>query len=287
MTLKRIVLPIILIVLVLFVQCSILDELAQVQKPTAKVGNIKLTGFNFNEISLNIDVLIQNPNAFGVKLASYDYSLSTDNSELLSGQQPSGIQVLANTQSKLTVPVTVEFKKLYSFITGYKNQDSTQLDFAAGLGFELPVIGPIRVPVSHQLHVPNVKLPKISLGHLKINSMNFTGATLDFLVNVENNNYFDLLMKNFNFDLKVNGTSWADGALSSAKKLNNKKSTEYHIPVKLDFLKMGTTVFQLLSQESPSLDYSLDGKADFGSSLKLFEEMALPIQESGKVNLIK
>ena len=268
-------------------QCSILDQLAQVEKPTARINNIHVTGLDFNEINLNIDVAINNPNAFGIRLAQYDYSLSANKNEILKGTQLSGIHIKAGDRSHMTIPLAIEFQKMYGFIVNYRNQDSTRLDLSAGLGFELPVLGTLRVPLQHHFHIPNMQLPKISVKHLKVNSLTFSGASLDLVLNVENKNPVDLLMNNFNFKLDINNTSWAEGELSSVSKVGQKGTFEYFIPVKLDFIKMGSTVFQLLSQKNPSLDYNLNADVLFGSSYEMFHEMKLPIQSHGKINLVK
>lgn len=284
---RRIALKLFIILLILVIsQCAMLDQLANVQKPDANVKDVKVTGLSFQDIDLNIVMNIENPNAFGVRLASYDYSLSSQNTEIISGTEPSGLQIMANGQQSVSVPVNLKFQKLYDLYSSIKNQDSTALQFEAGLGFELPVIGPIRVPLRKEFHVPVIKLPKIKVEQLKLSKLNLTSADLDLVLQVENNNYFDLLMKNLNFDLNVNGLEWAKGNLASTKTMSSNKSSEYHIPFSLNLFTMGTTVIQLLKGNS-DLDYKFNADVDFGSSLPMLKELNMPIQTSGKVPLIK
>lgn len=276
----------VLLSILLISRCAVLDQLATVQKPNVNVKDVKVTGLSFQDIDLNVVMNIDNPNGFGVKLASYDYSLSSQNTEIMSGTEPSGLQIMANGQQSVSVPVNLKFQKLYDLYSSIKNQDSTALQFEAGLGFELPVIGPIRVPLRKEFHVPVIKLPKIKVGQLKLSKLSLTSADLDLVLQVENNNYFDLLMKNLNFDLNVNGLEWAKGNLAAAKTMSSNENTEYHIPFSLNLFTMGTTVLQILKGNS-DLDYKFNADADFGSTLPMLKELSLPINTSGKVQLSK
>ncbi len=284
---KRIALIFLFILPILFLlQCAVIDQLTHVQKPDTRIRDVKITGLTFQDIDLHVIMQVDNPNAFGIRLAGYDYSLSSENKEIFRGTENAGFQITANGQQSVSVPVNLKFKNLYDLFSGLKNQYSTVLDFKAGLGFELPVIGPLRVPLQKSFYVPVIKLPKVKVGQLKLSKLSLSSAELDLVLQVENNNSFELLMKNLNFDLTVNGMDWAKGQLSSIKTMASHQVSDYHIPFTLNLFTMGTTVLQLLKGNS-DLDYKFNADIDFASSLSMLKALNMPVQASGKVPLAK
>ena len=69
---KAVVLGIIVLSMILL-HCAALQEFVNIQKPTAKINTLRLTGMSLEELDLAFDVDIFNPNALSASLASFDY----------------------------------------------------------------------------------------------------------------------------------------------------------------------------------------------------------------------
>ncbi|KAA3618188.1 MAG: hypothetical protein DWQ05_09120 [Calditrichaeota bacterium] len=275
---------IMLCTLILLNSCADLQKLASLQKPTAKVTNVKFAGISFDDLNLIADVQIKNPNALAVTLAGFDYDLRVAGASFLSGDQTETLRVEANGASSVQIPLTVNYKELYQTFKTLKDKDSTQYKIAAGLKFDVPVLGPIRIPVSHTAYLPVVKIPKIKLGSLRLKKLGFTSADLELKLDINNPNTFGFVVNSLNYDFKINNQNWAKGQTAKELRIAKKGKSSVSIPVSLNFSQVGQTVYNIL-KGNKSLDYNLAGDVGLKTSFPGFKSVNLPINNTGKVKI--
>ena len=58
------------------------------------------------------------------------------------------------------------------------------------------------------------------------------------------------------------------------------------IPFSLNFIEMGSSVYTVVT-EGKGLNYKLTGQANIGSTLEMLEELNLPFNLSGNLDLLK
>lgn len=274
------------ILILLIIGCAALQEFAQVQKPTLKFQKVRFTGMSFETVDLAFDVKITNPNPLSASLAGFDYDFQIDGASFLSGQQPTQLTIAANAESELEIPLTLKFKDLYQTYQSLKNRDSSAYKIDTGLMFNLPVLGKTRVPVSHEGHLPLIKLPDVKLGSLKLKNISFTGADLELKLNIDNPNNFNLLMNKLDYNFSINGTTWAKGLTQNTMNIKEKGESAITIPVSLSFSKMGRTIYNVI-MGNEKLNYDLKGNLDVNSSLPLLGQVNLPIDQSGQINILR
>lgn len=270
----------------IIVGCAALQELAQVQKPTLEFQRVRFTGMTFETVDLAFDVKIKNPNPLSASLAGFDYNFQIDGASFLSGQQDAQLTIAAKAESALEIPLTLKFKDLYQTYQTLKNQDSSAYKIDTGLMFDLPVLGKTRIPVSHEGHLPLIKLPDVKLGSLKLKNVSFSGADLELKLNVDNPNNFNLLMNKLDYNFSINGTTWAQGLTQNAMNIKEKGESAITIPVSLSFSKMGRTIYNVI-MGNEKLNYDLKGNLDVNSSLPLLGQVNLPIDQSGQINILR
>jgi len=266
--------------------CAALQEIVKIQKPKVEVQKVRFTGMSFQAINLAFDVKIQNPNPIGAKLAGFDYDFFINDASFLEGQQNTQLDIEALGQSTVEIPLTINFKDLYSTFQSLKNQDSSDYKIACGLSFDLPVLGPTRIPVSKSGKLPMLKLPNVKIGSLKLNKITFTNADLELNLKVNNPNTFNFLLNGLNYDFTINGKTWAKGITQQQMRIQQKGESTISIPISLNFTQMGRTVYQIITG-SNKLNYQLKGNLDLNTSLPLLQQVNLPIDRAGKIDIIK
>ncbi len=266
--------------------CSELQQLIQIQRPALHVAGMRITGLSLQEAALAFDIDIENPNPVSVSMAGFDYQFQINGNEFLKGTRDEKLAISANGKSRVAVPVTLTFSRLYQTYTSLRDLDSTAYTLACGFTFDLPVLGPARIPVQKSGHLPLVKLPKIGIQSLKLNKMSFTGADLTLALKLNNPNAFQLLISRLNYHFRINGMNWAEGSLTDALTVRPKGQNLIQIPVSLNFLDMGKTVLQLV-QGNQDLQYGLEGAVDFNTSLPALQQVSLPLNSSGAIKIMK
>lgn len=227
---------------------------------------------------------IKNPNALAVSLAGFDYDLQVAGQSFLSGDQAQNLRIEANGASMVQIPLTVKYQELLNTFKALKDQDSTQYKIAAGFKFDLPVLGPVRIPVSHTAYLPVVKIPSIKLGSLRLKKLGFTGADLDLKLDIDNPNAIGFVVNSLDYDFKINQQNWAKGATTNEMNIAKKGKSTISIPVSLSFAQVGSTVYNILKGDN-ALDYNLTGDVGLKTSFPGFQAVKLPLNNAGKVKI--
>ncbi len=280
--------PIVLMtVTVLFINsCSMLKDIAEVKNPEIKIENVHISDFTFNEVQLLFDVSIRNPNSFSAKLSGFDYDFKINENTFLRGEQNSDLAIPGNEISNIQIPLTLQFSELYNTFNSLAGQDSMDYQIVTGIFVELPVVGRKRFPVSKSGTLPVVQIPKIKVDKIQLNKLGFTGADLTLDIQIDNPNTFDLVVNQLNYDLTINGKGWAKGLISKTVEINRNQPALISLPIQLDFLQMGQSVYQLVTGKQ-DLNYELNGDLHLNTSYELLKNLNLPIEKSGKLTIIK
>lgn len=277
---------IIIVLLSQFFSCATLKQIANVQKPVVGVQGVRLTGMSFDALNLAFELKITNPNPISLSLAGFDYDFQIDDVSFLKGKQTKEMSIKSGGESIVDIPLSLNFNDLYSTYQSLKNQDSTKYKILCGLSFNLPVLGATRVPVSSAGMLPNLKVPEISVGSLRLNNISLNKADLELKLNVKNANNFGFLVNKLNYNFAVNGATWAKGLSDKQLKVTEKGEGTIAIPISLNFIEMGSSVYKIVSG-SQKLNYQLQGSVDLNSSLPLMGRVNLPVDRAGEINILK
>ncbi len=263
-----------------------LQNMMDVKNPQVRFESAKLTGLSFEKADLLFNLKVVNPNDFNITLSGFDYDLLINQNSFLSGKQNKGVAVKANNSSDVQIPLTLKYEELYKAYKSFEDDDVLRYTLKTGLLFDIPVLGKVRVPVSKSGELPSLKLPSISFKSIKLNDIGFSGADLTLEVGVDNPNNMSLLLNKMDYNFKVNGRQWASGRAEEKLPVNKKGESTLKIPLKLDFLQIGTTAYQLL-QGNSDLNIEFKGNADMNSSLELLKQFDISFDESKTVKLAK
>jgi LEA14-like dessication related protein len=264
-----------------------MQKLAGIKDPELTVKNVALQDINFDTATLLFDINVYNPNNVKAVVPGFTYDLTIDDKPIVNGKQDEGFTVGKKGTSMIQVPVTLSYKTIYSVLQSVAEKDTFDYRMLVNMNFDLPVIGTTVVPVTYEDTLPVLRMPDISVDSLKLNSLTLTGANLDLRLKVNNPNALDLRLDNLNYTFNVNGQNWAKGVSVTPLELYQKKETTLNIPMTLNFITMGKTVYTSLSESAP-LNYDLTGSCDLVSSLlKTARPVNLPIRRSGQVRLVR
>jgi len=278
-----------LLVLISVYSCATLNTILNqmnVQKPTVEITNAKISNLSFNDLDLLFDIQINNPNTVGINLAGFDYELLLNENSFISGNQPNQLQIEANNQNTIQLPVKLKFLDIYNTFVDLKNNNNSKYQIKCGLNFNLPVLGETRIPISKSGDIPLLKLPKISFNSVKLDNINFSGANLMLEVKFKNPNAFTMLIEQMNYNFQVNGKNWLGGKTNQKTTTNKNGESIIQIPVSLDFLQMGSSLFQVISG-GKNLNYNFTGNLDIKNSHPLLQNLSLPFDQTGKFDILK
>ena len=278
-----------ILILLLFISaCSVQEILknAGVSKPVVKYEKVNITGLSFDGIDLMFDFSIDNPNALGINLAGFDYNVKINNNSFVSGNQEKKISIPSRGKNNIQIPVSLSFSELINTYKSFSDRDSVDYGLAGSFAFDLPVIGKVSVPYSTSGNFPMLKIPSISVSELKLNKINLLGAEVLLKLDCENPNKFDLGLDGFDYSFGIAGKEWINSNYTKKVSLKSENKAEIDIPIKLNFLQVGSSVYSLLTGNS-KLDYFLKGDLNVSSGLPMLGKQVIKLDKSGKVSLLK
>ena len=264
--------------------CETVEKAVSSKLPSVKADDVRLKTASFNALDLIVDLDIENPNMFGLSMSGFDYDLQVSDKSLLSGNKTDPLRLEGGQSSVVSVPMSVSFQDLASTIPNILEQDSFDYAFNGNLSFNIPLMGIVKVPVSKAGTLPVIRPPKIKDIGISKRGITLTGADLDLNVSIENSNAFDLLLKEFQYSFGGNEQTWASGKTGKSLDLSGKGTGELSIPVHLNFLSLGKTVFQLLSG-ADAFNAQLSGNMLLDSSLNYLPETSIPINFQKNLSL--
>jgi LEA14-like dessication related protein len=260
-------------------RCAALESLVEAQKPEVSVKKVRISALSFERATLLLDAEISNPNGFSVTGSGYDYKLSINATPLISGQDSASRTIRSHGKTKVQVPVSFAFQDLLKIASDLKDQDSTSFRIECGFQFDLPLLGPVRIPLAVDGHVPIVHLPVFKIRSLSLKRLDFTKADLDLSLDVENPNPFSITMDSTDCTFQVGGKTWSTISMTKPAVLERRKTNRVTIPLSLNIPQIGQTVVRIL-QGDASLGGRIVGTARVGTSLPALSRAVLPFDIS-------
>lgn len=130
--------------------CTGLLGAAGVEEPEVRVESTRLSGVTFQKADLDVRFRIDNPNSFGLQLAGLDYEIDVAGRTLFTGDRRESLSLRPEGVGFVDLPVTISYRELYDAARDlWRQRGSGDADYVlrAGLRFDVPVLGRIRVPV--------------------------------------------------------------------------------------------------------------------------------------------
>ena len=266
--------------------CAVLNKLpgVEVKPPQVSFTSAKLTGLSFDQADFMFDFNIRNPNALGVKLAGFDYDFLINSGTFIKGNQNHELEIPANGENSIQLPLSLNFADLYKTFQSLKNQNRSTYQLNCGFAFNVPVLGVVRVPVSKAGEFPAIKRPSINLSALKLKSLGFSGAKLGLEIKFKNPNAFSMLLEHFQYQFDVNGKSWVVGDAKKQTQVPEKGESVIEIPISLNFLQIGQSAYQLL-KGGQRVNYQFQGNLDLATSVPLLEKFKLSFDREGLIEI--
>ena len=272
--------------LLAFSSCTTIEGYVNLKKPKAAIEKVELTGLNFDRADLLYKIRIKNSNPIALKLSSLEYALKIEEGSLLNGTMDQGLELSANGESLIEVPVSVGFKQLLDIAESAREKSEIGYSLELGLGFTVPGFGSVKVPLSYSDTLPVPKLPSLRIASLRVKRVSLTRIDLEIDLRVSNPNTFSLALRSFSYDLNVAGRTWVEGTPVRTLTFENQGEGSVVLPLSLNIVEVGRSVVDMLSGNK-NLDYRLNGDTIIDSDLPLLDDYHFNFSSSGTTEVFR
>jgi LEA14-like dessication related protein len=272
---KLLVSILILIEILCITGCQSLEYLFQ--KPTVTFNTIKVKDMSLNEATAVFYFDVSNPNPMGGTLSRLTYDLAVNQKSIASGTADKGIQIPANGIKTVELPVSINYFDIIDSVTDLIEKKEIAYDLTGTftlMGFDLPY------QTSGILPLP--ELPHVMVKEISINNFSWAGAALNFVLELENNNAFNVNVKQLEYTISIGGKSMISGKSKKGTSIPQNGKTTMNVPLDVNFIRLGKSAFDLLAGESS--EYGISGEMIFNTPEG---EKRFPFSNAGSVPLIK
>lgn len=91
--------------------------------PEVEVTSLGLEEVTTSAISLRVKLNVKNPNAIPLKIGRVDYALNFDGEKVTNGTVKDGIDIPANGENSVEIPLTFGFNSLGNVVKGFFTKD--------------------------------------------------------------------------------------------------------------------------------------------------------------------
>ncbi|HOT95920.1 MAG TPA: LEA type 2 family protein [bacterium] len=275
----RLVLCLIIPAFALLLACTGLQQL--VRTPSVSIANVGLQSLSFDAVTLDFDLKVHNPNAFGVSLLGFSYKFLLEDKELFSGNNTSSFAVPAQGDGHAHIPITLNFNEIYRLAQNTKSLDSLKYHISGSLNPGGLLAG-MSIPFSKTGTMPNLRIPEVSLGSLTVNKLDLSGIDLNLALKMKNPNAFAFDIGKLNYAVKLARQLVASGVSQNMVSVPQKGSGEIILPIKIDFAGAAASLKNALT--GGVIDCAISGGAGLNTPFGLLN---LPLETAQKVTIFK
>ena len=138
--------------------CEAIQENLNLRKPTARLSGLKFEEVKLDSAMLVFDVEIENYYPVALPLTNFDYTLSSNAEQFLSGSAKSQATVPAKSKKIVSLPATINYMGMLKALKGVRPGSKIPYGAELGLSVDTPAMGLIRLPLKKdgELILPSI-----------------------------------------------------------------------------------------------------------------------------------
>lgn len=259
--------------------CAALQNLLKgaFKKPTLTFKTARLSSASLSDATVDLVYEVNNPNGFGLDLASVDYAFSVEGKQVVAGKPKKGLQLKSNGKSELVFPANVKFADIVPVVETFLNKDKAAYKAEGSVGIRTP-IGVLNFPLSKEGAFEVPKIPQVSFQSPRIKGVSGTSATIEFPLEIKNRNSFPLPVAGITGALKVGGANVGNLSTGNLGLLDGSGTKQVTLPVTINLLSVASAAMALRSGGSAQV--KLDGKLTS-------DAQSVPLNLSQLLNFVK
>ncbi|MFN7142281.1 MAG: LEA type 2 family protein [Myxococcota bacterium] len=252
--------------------------------PTVKFQRLDLVALDFERIDVDFVFDVENPNPVEIPLSRFDYSLGFEGIEIISGDDPNGLALVAEGTSELALPVGLEFAGIFDVVQATRGLDYIGFGLEGGFGFDTD-LGPVDIAFDEEGSFPALRTPRFDLGQLNIESADEDSVQFGLDVDIDNDHGSALDFMNLDYDMKFAGAKVGAGIVEEVGSVDGATTRTLNIPFEVDYVDAANALIAAANGEPLRVDLAADVDVDTPFEALGIDIVPLSIDENGNVEV--
>ena len=254
----RTVLP---LMVVLLAGCGWLRD--QVKDPEVAYEAARVTSVDFEQIAIELELAVTNPNPVGVTLSGYDLDLNIGELPCVRAKERQDIDLRGGKAATVLVPISLKWTEVQAAAGDLMKDGEVPKDVPwTANGTVTVVAGPteLEVPFSAAGDLPVVVPPTLVPTDLRFVRADLAKAQLEVDVQIENPNARPIAADRVEWLVEVEGREASRGRLEKPVRIKARGKAEVTLHVEASSRDLGLAAFAMLAR-SGELDVRVRGSA--------------------------
>lgn len=257
---KRPLFVLLTLTLVTLSGCATLKQLFK--RPSLSFKTARLSSASLSDATVDVVYEVRNPNSFGLSLAKVDYAFFVEGKQVVAGAPRKGLQLKPKGSSELVFPANVRFADIAPVVQTFLNKDAALFKVQGSIGIDTPLgVLPFSLEKEGTFEIP--KIPNVQFQAPRITNISFTGATVEFPLNVTNRNSFPLPVAGITGALRLAGANVGTLSTGNLGMLDGRGTRQLTLPLQINFARAAQAASALRSGGSAQLSW--DGQVTSGT----------------------
>ena len=262
---------------IIITACTIFVGCGSFSKPTAEIIGVKIVDFGLQDLTLQFDSKITNPNVMKIPLVNLDYSLASGGRQFLSGDAPLQGFVPANGTKVVPLKAKVGFASLLKVLSGFRPGSVVPYEGALGLSVDVPLAGKLRLPLKNSGSIPIPAVPSVEITEIKWDKLTFTRAGGKIRLKLTNRCDYPVSMKDVGFNLILADADVGRFGTVREVRCQPNAPSEIELDLGVSPADIGLAAFNILRGKGAS--YKLKGAMKMDTE---YGSLDIPLDKVGK-----
>jgi len=259
---------------------------AVLQEPLVSLQSVELTGLSFTGAQLLCKVRVENPNVFDIPFPETGWQFFINTNSFISGVISNKEDIRARRSTLIEVPVKIDYLDIFNSFSSLIGSQKADYKVALALKFSIPVLGDKVWNFVHEGEFPILHLPTIRFGSIRVKNISLTNLEIEVNWEVENNNYFAMNVKDLNYNLTVNNSTWSTGRVSNAPQIGANRRTTIPMTFSINSLSIVRDITDIVTRGT-NVTYGCSGNFSLGMALQGLADINTPFNFSGSTRLLR
>lgn len=264
------------ITMILLSCTSLRQEL--IRKPGINFEGSGLRDMSLFESAAIFRFRIINSNPMGLNIRNITYNLRLNGKKFIRGISDKDLRVRSAGEGVLELPIVIHYDDIFESSENIPETNKLAYDLSGTMD-----VGPFTLPYQAKGSLNLPKMPKLSLKTIRVSEISQTYASVIFEMDIDNGNPFGLAIKRLTYSIRIGGQELFSGLSGNISSLSSNSISRLEIPAKINFIKLGYPIADMLKQSSGV--YEISGEMIFGDSET--EEKQLPFRRAGSVPIVR
>lgn len=253
-------------------------------EPAVSFHSVSITDLSFTGAEMLAKINLKNDNPISIPFPELDWELMVSGGSFIKGTVTNGKAIAARTTTVVDVPFSVTYEELYKVMSNLIGADEAPYQVNLGVRFPIPLLDQKTFTASFDGSIPMLKIPALSFGGVKFNSLSLSKVEFVLTWAVDNKNAFALNLDKLDYRFSVNGASWASGSAPKGLSLPARGSTQIPITVSINTGSMIQSILSL-AVGGKAVSYECGGEAALALQGLDAAALRLPFTYSGTTTL--